>query len=169
MQQPPFRIGYGMDFHRLESGRPLMIGGVEVPFERGATGHSDADVLLHAVCDALLGAAALGDIGLHFPDTAQEFKNIDSKILLERTTKLIVESGYVIGNIDATVNLEQPKISSYKDAMIRLIAQICGIADNQVSVKATTSEQMGFVGRGEGIAAYATALIFSNNTHSQSR
>ena len=155
----PLRIGFGIDFHQLVTGRDLWIGGVQLPHTKGALGHSDADVLLHAICDALLGAACLGDIGTHFPDTSDEFKNIDSKILLEKTFNLIEQSGYKIGNIDSTVCLESPKIKSFIPQMQKVIATILSIDENAVSVKATTSEKMGFVGREEGIAAYATVLL----------
>lgn len=155
----PFRIGFGIDFHRLETGRNLWIGGVKLEHHKGAVGHSDADVLLHAICDAMLGAACLGDIGLHFPDTDPAYKNIDSKILLKRSNELIRKAGYQVGNIDSTVCLELPKIKPYSREMQKVIAGILGIHENQVSIKATTSERMGFVGREEGIAAYATALL----------
>jgi 2-C-methyl-D-erythritol 2,4-cyclodiphosphate synthase len=154
------RIGYGIDFHQLVAGRDLWIGGVKIPHTKGALGHSDADVLLHAICDALLGAAALGDIGVHFPDTSQEFKNIDSKILLARTRQLITDAGYQIGNIDSTLCLEAPKIKPYVAAMRTTIAEILGIAETAVSIKATTTEKMGFVGREEGLVAHATCLLF---------
>ncbi len=154
------RIGYGIDFHQLVEGRDLWIGGVKIPHTKGALGHSDADVLLHAICDALLGAAALGDIGVHFPDTSQEFKNIDSKILLARTRQLITDAGYQIGNIDSTLCLEAPKIKPYVAAMRTTIAEILGIAETAVSIKATTTEKMGFVGREEGLVAHATCLLF---------
>ncbi len=156
----PFRTGLGIDFHQLEAGRKFVIGGVEVPFEKGARGHSDADVLLHAICDALLGAAALGDIGIHFPDTDAAYKNIDSKILLKKVIALVDAAGFRVGNIDATVCLEAPKLKPYKDAMQILIAEICKVDIGTVSIKATTNEKMGFVGRGEGVAAYATAMIY---------
>jgi 2-C-methyl-D-erythritol 2,4-cyclodiphosphate synthase len=139
----------------------LWIGGIKLPHSKGALGHSDADVLLHAICDAMLGAACLGDIGLHFPDTADEFKNIDSKILLQKTYQLIGEAGYKIENIDSTICLEQPKIKPHVPEMQRVIASILSINENAVSIKATTSEKMGFVGREEGIAAYATVLLIS--------
>lgn len=155
----PFRIGYGIDFHRLEKGRGLWIGGVKLEHHSGAVGHSDADVLLHAICDAMLGAACLGDIGVHFPDTDQAYKNIDSKILLKKTNELIKNAGYCVGNIDSTVCLELPKIKPYSHEMQKVIARILGIGETQVSIKATTSEKMGFVGREEGIAAYATVLL----------
>ncbi|MEO8823313.1 MAG: 2-C-methyl-D-erythritol 2,4-cyclodiphosphate synthase [Ginsengibacter sp.] len=157
----PFRIGYGIDFHRLEEGRDLWIGGVKLEHHKGAVGHSDADVLLHAICDAMLGAACLGDIGIHFPDTDSAYKNIDSKILLKRSNELIKKAGYRLGNIDSTVCLELPKIKPYSHEMQMVIAEILEIKENQVSIKATTSERMGFVGREEGIAAYATVLLTS--------
>lgn len=158
-----FRIGFGIDFHQLVDGRDLWIGGVKLPHIKGALGHSDADVLLHAICDALLGAACLGDIGVHFPDTSDDFKNIDSKKLLQKTFMLVAEAGYKIENIDSTVCLEQPKIRQYIPAMQNVIATILSLNENAVSVKATTSEKMGFVGREEGVAAYATALLISIN------
>jgi 2-C-methyl-D-erythritol 2,4-cyclodiphosphate synthase len=158
-----FRIGFGIDFHQLVPGRDLWIGGVKLPHVKGALGHSDADVLLHAICDALLGAACLGDIGIHFPDTSTDFKNIDSKILLQKTFMLIAEAGYKVENIDSTVCLEQPKIKQYIPEMQKAIASILSLNENAVSIKATTSEKMGFVGREEGIAAYATALLISFN------
>lgn len=141
-----------------------MLGGVEIPHTKGALGHSDADVLLHAICDALLGAACLGDIGVHFPDTSLEFKGIDSKLLLQRTAMLIGEAGYQVGNIDSTVCLEAPKIKSFIPEMQRVIASILGIEENAVSIKATTTEKMGFVGRQEGVVAYASTLIYSKET-----
>lgn len=156
-----FRIGFGIDFHQLVEKRDLWIGGIKLLHSKGALGHSDADVLLHAICDAMLGAACLGDIGLHFPDTADEFKNIDSKILLQKTYQLIGEAGYKIENIDSTICLEQPKIKPHVPEMQRVIASILSINENAVSIKATTSEKMGFVGREEGIAAYATVLLIS--------
>lgn len=157
------RIGYGIDFHQLTEGRDLWIGGVKIPHTKGALGHSDADVLLHAICDALLGAACLGDIGKHFPDTAQEFKNIDSKILLKKTVELIKQEGYSIVNIDSSLCLETPKIKPYIEQMQQTIANICEVKINDVSIKATTTEKMGFVGREEGLIAYSTVLIERNN------
>ncbi len=153
------RIGYGIDFHQLVEGRDLVIGGVTIPHHKGALGHSDADVLLHAICDALLGAACLGDIGVHFPDTSSEFKNIDSKILLAKTRSLIEAEGYAIGNIDASLCLEAPKIKPYVAQMQETIAGILGIGIKDVSIKATTTETMGFVGREEGLVAHAVCLI----------
>jgi 2-C-methyl-D-erythritol 2,4-cyclodiphosphate synthase len=154
-----FRIGYGIDFHQLAEGRELWLGGVLIPYHKGAVGHSDADVLLHAICDALLGAACLGDIGVHFPDTDAAYKNIDSKLLLKRTYELITEAGYAIGNIDSTLCLEAPKIKPYVPQMQAVIAEILQLSINDVSIKATTTEKMGFVGRGEGLVAHAVALL----------
>lgn len=156
------RIGQGVDFHQLVEGRDLFIGGVQIPYHKGALGHSDADVLLHAICDALLGALCLGDIGLHFPDTSSEFKNIDSKILLKRTAELIAAEGYKVVNIDATLCLEAPKIKPYVPQMQSTIAAILGLTDRDVSIKATTTEKMGFVGRGEGLVAYANCLLIKD-------
>jgi len=154
-----YRIGSGVDFHKLAEGRDLWIGGVKIPHSKGAVGHSDADVLLHAICDALLGSACLGDIGIHFPDTDAAFKNIDSKILLQRTIEIIKKEGYRIVNIDTTLCLQIPKIKPYAEQMQKVIADITGISINDVSIKATTTEQMGFVGREEGLMAYATVLV----------
>ena len=153
------RIGMGVDFHQLVEGRELWIGGVQIPHNKGALGHSDADVLLHAICDALLGAACLGDIGVHFPDTAAEFKNIDSKILLKKTLELINAAGYGIINIDTALCLQSPKIKPYVQEMQQTISGILGLSKKDVSIKATTTEQMGFVGREEGLMAYATVLL----------
>lgn len=157
----PFRIGFGIDFHQLKEGRALWIGGIKLEHTKGALGHSDADVLLHAICDAMLGAANLGDIGLHFPDSDASFENIDSKILLKRTNELVINAGYHIGNIDSTICLEFPKIKPYASQMKKVIAEILAVDENQVSIKATTSEKMGFVGREEGVAAYATVLLMA--------
>jgi 2-C-methyl-D-erythritol 2,4-cyclodiphosphate synthase len=154
-----FRIGSGIDFHQLAEGRELWIGGVKIPHSKGAVGHSDADVLLHAICDALLGAACLGDIGLHFPDTDQAYKNIDSKILLKRTMELVSKEGYAVVNIDSTLCLQSPKIKPYVQQMQEVIAAITGLTVKDVSIKATTTEKMGFVGREEGLVAYATVLL----------
>lgn len=154
-----YRIGFGVDFHQLVEGRRLWLGGVEVPHVKGAKGHSDADVLLHAICDAMLGAVALGDIGVHFPDTSAEFKDIDSKILLKRTHSLIHERGYRVVNIDSTLCLEAPKVKAYVPQMQDVISRILGLTIDDVSIKATTTEKMGFIGREEGVAAYATALL----------
>lgn len=154
-----YRIGFGVDFHQMAEGRELWLGGVLIPHTKGAIGHSDADVLLHAICDALLGAACLGDIGIHFPDTDASYKNIDSKILLKKTIELITKEGYAIVNIDTTLCLEEPKIKSHINAMQNAIAEIAGITERSISIKATTTEQMGFVGRKEGLVAYATVLL----------
>lgn len=154
-----FRIGQGIDFHQLAEGRELWIGGVKLEHNKGAVGHSDADVLLHAICDALLGAASLGDIGLHFPDTDAAYKNIDSKILLQRTADLVRREGYAIVNIDSTLCLEKPKIKPYVPEMQATIARICGLSVKEVSIKATTTEKMGFVGREEGLTAQAAVLL----------
>jgi 2-C-methyl-D-erythritol 2,4-cyclodiphosphate synthase len=154
-----YRIGSGVDYHQLVPGRDLWIGGVKIPHTKGALGHSDADVLLHAICDAMLGALALGDIGFHFPDTDNSFKDIDSKILLIRSTELIEAKGYKVINIDSTLCLEAPKIKSYIPQMQQTIAEIVHVLISDVSVKATTTEKMGFVGREEGLKAYATVLL----------
>lgn len=155
----PFRIGFGFDVHRLESGRDFFLGGILIPHNKGALGHSDADVLIHSICDALLGAANLGDIGKHFPDTSADFKNIDSKILLERVTSLVHENGYAIGNVDCTLCLEKPKIAKHIPEMQQVLSRIMKIEINDVSIKATTNEKMGFIGREEGVTSYAVALI----------
>lgn len=155
------RIGMGVDFHQLTIERELWLGGVKIPHTKGALGHSDADVLLHAICDALLGAACLGDIGVHFPDTDAAFKNIDSKILLAKTGELIKAEGYSIINIDTALCLQAPKIKPYISAMQQTIAGILGLSEKDISIKATTTEKMGFVGREEGLMAYATVLLQS--------
>ena len=154
------RVGFGYDVHQLVEGRDLWLGGVLIPHEKGALGHSDADVLLHAICDAILGAAALGDIGQHFPDTSEDFKGIDSKILLARTCELLRSHGWEISNIDSTLCLERPKVMKHSNQMKAAISEVAGIASDQISIKATTSEKMGFVGREEGVNAYAVALIY---------
>ena len=154
-----FRIGSGIDFHQLAPGKDLWIGGVRIPHNTGALGHSDADVLLHAICDAILGAACLGDIGIHFPDTSEEFKNIDSKILLQKCLQLIKSKGFAIVNIDSTVCLQEPKIKSYIPAMQKTIAEILSLDTTNISIKATTTEEMGFIGRKEGISANAVVLL----------
>jgi 2-C-methyl-D-erythritol 2,4-cyclodiphosphate synthase len=153
------RIGQGIDFHQMVEGRDFWLGGVHIPHHKGALGHSDADVLLHAICDALLGALGLGDIGMHFPDTDASFKNIDSKILLQRTFDLIKREGYHIVNIDSTVTLEAPKIKPYVAQMQLAIADILNISIKDISIKATTTEKMGYVGREEGVVAYAVVLL----------
>jgi 2-C-methyl-D-erythritol 2,4-cyclodiphosphate synthase len=153
------RVGFGYDVHQLTENRELWLGGVQIPHDKGALGHSDADVLLHAVCDALLGAAGKRDIGFYFPDTSSEFKNIDSKILLKRTIQVLKDDGWKVGNIDSTLCMERPKIMSFVPEMKKVISSICEIEEDDVSIKATTSEKMGFVGREEGVNAYAVALI----------
>lgn len=153
------RTGFGFDVHQLIEGRELWLGGIQIPYQKGALGHSDADVLLHAICDALLGALALGDIGKHFPDTSSEFKNIDSKILLRKTVELIKKEGYRVNNIDSTLCLEEPKIGNYIIEMQKVIAEIVEVDMNAVSIKATTSEKLGYVGSKEGVNAYATVLL----------
>ena len=154
-----YRIGSGVDFHQLQKGRELWIGGVNIPFKKGALGHSDADVLLHAICDALLGALALGDIGIHFPNTSDEFKNIQSTVLLQRTVDMIRQKGYAVVNIDSTICLQEPKLKPYTAEMRKIISTITGVSENDVSIKATTTEEMGFIGKGKGIMAYATVLL----------
>jgi 2-C-methyl-D-erythritol 2,4-cyclodiphosphate synthase len=154
-----FRVGMGVDFHQLAEGRVLMIGGVAIPHHKGALGHSDADVLLHAICDALLGALALGDIGVHFPNTDPQYRDIDSKILLQKSFEKILEKGYRVVNIDSTLCLEAPKIKPYIGQMQQVIAGILDISVEDISVKATTTEKMGFAGREEGLYAYATVLL----------
>lgn len=154
-----YRIGSGIDFHQLVEGRDLWLGGVKIPHHKGALGHSDADVLLHAICDALLGALCLGDIGVHFPDTEAAYKDIDSKILLQQTANLIAAEGYAVVNVDSTLCLQSPKIKSYVGQMQEVIAAILGITVKDVSIKATTTEQLGFVGREEGLVATATVLL----------
>lgn len=153
------RIGQGIDFHRLVNGRELWLGGVLIPSEKGSLAHSDGDVLLHAICDALLGAAGLRDIGYHFPDNDQAYKDIDSKILLGKTIELVTEKGFRVVNIDSTVCLEQPKLSPYIPEMQKVIAAVAGTGPDSVTVKATTTEQLGFTGRGEGIVALASVLL----------
>ena len=156
------RIGQGYDVHRLVPGRALILGGVNIPYEKGLDGHSDADVLLHAIMDALLGAAALGDIGKHFPDTSDEFKGIDSKILLERVMALIRQEGWEVGNVDITIALQRPKLAPHIRSMRDTLASVMGIGADRVSVKATTTEKLGFVGRSEGCEVYAVALLTKN-------
>lgn len=154
-----YRTGIGFDVHAFQAGRKLFLGGVEIPFEKGLAGHSDADVLLHAVCDAMLGALALGDIGVHFPNTDQKYKDIDSKVLLGEVNKLIAEKGYKVGNIDSFLAIEAPKISPYADKMRETISSILSVSTDQISIKATTTEKLGFIGRGEGVSAFATVLL----------
>jgi 2-C-methyl-D-erythritol 2,4-cyclodiphosphate synthase len=153
------RIGYGFDVHQLAEGYDLWLGGVKIPHTKGSVGHSDADVLLHAMCDAILGALALGDIGQHFPDTDSNYKGIDSKLLLEKVILLAHEKGYRVGNIDSSLCLERPKVMKYAAEMRTIIAHICQIEADDVSIKATTSEKMGYVGREEGLWASAVVLM----------
>jgi len=155
------RIGFGYDVHALTEGRKLALGGIIVPHHKGSLGHSDGDALIHAICDAMLGALSLGDIGQHFKDTDPAYKDIDSKILLRRTMELVNREGWSIGNIDSTVLLEKPKIMAYIDAMRTTLAEVLNIQPGQISVKATTNEKMGFVGREDGVAAYAIVLLQS--------
>ncbi len=155
-----FRIGYGYDVHAFSEGLPLVLGGVKIPHSHGLVAHSDGDVAIHALCDALLGAAALGDIGLHFPDTSADYAGIDSKILLRRVAGMVREKGYEIGNVDCTIRMQRPRLRSYIDAMRAAIADAMGVDDDRVSVKATTTEHLGFEGRGEGVSVSAVALIY---------
>lgn len=154
------RIGFGFDVHQLKDNHPFWLGGIRIPHEKGAFGHSDADVLIHAICDALLGAANLGDIGKHFPDTSADFKNIDSKILLSRVCELINNNGFEIGNLDVTLCLEKPKIASHIPEMMDVLCSVMELPQSDLSIKATTNEKMGFIGRQEGVTAYAVALLF---------
>jgi 2-C-methyl-D-erythritol 2,4-cyclodiphosphate synthase len=156
------RVGFGYDVHALTPQRPLWLGGIRLEHPLGLAGHSDADVLIHAICDALLGAANMRDIGYHFPDTAGTYKDIDSKILLARTMELLRQAGYELGNIDATIAAEQPKLSPHIPAMQSCLAQVMAVSPSDISIKATTTEHLGFTGRQEGIAAYATVLIVSS-------
>lgn len=153
------RVGQGYDVHQFAENRELWLGGIKIPYTKGLLGHSDADVLIHAICDALLGAAHLGDIGYHFPDNSDKFKDIDSKILLKKSVELIAEKGYRVGNIDAVVMAQKPKLRPHVQAMEECLARVIGIDADRVSVKATTTEKLGFVGREEGMAAMATVLI----------
>jgi 2-C-methyl-D-erythritol 2,4-cyclodiphosphate synthase len=157
------RIGQGIDFHQLEEGRELWLGGINVPSAKGSVAHSDGDVLIHAICDALLGAAGLGDIGYHFPDTDEAYRGIDSKILLGKTVKLIQSEGYTIINIDSTICLEEPRLSGHINEMRDCLSEVCGIGRKLISIKATTTEKMGFTGRGEGIMAMAAVLLNKKN------
>ena len=159
MERLPFRIGHGYDVHRLVENRKLILGGVEIPYEKGLLGHSDADVLLHAVSDALLGALALGDIGKHFPDTDPAYAGADSLKLLELVVEKVREQGYAVGNLDATVLCQKPKLAPYIDSMREKIAAACGVSAEQVSVKATTEERLGFTGEGLGISAHCVCLL----------
>tara|TARA_B100000131_G_scaffold287609_1_gene298359 strand:- start:287 stop:769 length:483 start_codon:yes stop_codon:yes gene_type:complete len=153
------RIGHGYDVHKLEEGKKFVVGGIEIEHNKGAVGHSDADVVIHVICDALLGALSLGDIGKHFPDTDQKYKGIDSKILLEKVMKLVIENQYYISNLDITILLEKPKLRDQIDSMRKKLSEIMDIELSQISIKATTTEGLGFVGREEGIAAHCVCLI----------
>ncbi|GAB4132569.1 MAG: 2-C-methyl-D-erythritol 2,4-cyclodiphosphate synthase [Bacteroidia bacterium] len=159
---PNIRVGFGFDVHRLEEGRDLWLGGIKIPAEKGCEGHSDADVLLHAVCDALLGAASLRDIGYHFPNTASEYKNADSKVLLKRVVELLDEQGWKIINVDATLCMERPKINPHIPAMKETLAPILKIDQDRISIKATTNEKLGYIGSEDGANAYAVALIYKD-------
>ena len=154
------RVGYGYDVHKLVKNRDLVLGGIKIHFDFGLEGHSDADVLIHSICDALLGAASMRDIGYHFPDNSAKFNNIDSKILLAKTAKLIRSKGYEIGNIDVTVCLQKPKLKDYIPEMIKILTKVLEIEEDDLSIKATTTEKLGFVGREEGICSSAVAIIF---------
>ncbi len=159
-----FRIGFGIDVHRFSQDRKLMLGGLEIPSDKGLLGHSDADLVIHAICDALLGAAALRDIGFHFPDTNPAFKDADSKKLLARVADLMHQKGWLIGNIDCTIALQSPKISSFIPGMQKVLAAILGIEPENISIKATTTEGLGYEGRQEGATAYAVALIYRDSS-----
>lgn len=159
----PFRVGMGYDVHPLVPGRKMVLGGVTIPSPFGPDGHSDADVLIHAIADALLGSLALGDIGQHFPPTDSQFKDIDSRIILQKVLELVAEKGYLVGNLDSIVVLQQPKIASYIPEIRKEIASILHLDAESVSVKATTTEKLGFIGRGEGISAYATVMVVLND------
>lgn len=161
IQDMDIRIGNGYDVHALAQGLPLWLGGVKIESETGCVAHSDGDVAIHALCDALLGALALGDIGRHFPDSSDEFKGIDSKILLKRTMKMVSEAGYRVGNADITIALQRPKLAPYIGNMREILARVMGVPVSAVSVKATTTERLGFVGRSEGCEVYASVLLFS--------
>lgn len=160
MHKLPFRTGLGFDVHRLEAGYDLWLGGIKIEHEKGLEGHSDADVALHALSDALLGSLGLGDIGVHFPPTDMKYKGIDSKILLREVCALIRKEGYEIGNVDVTIAAERPKLNPHIPAMRTCMAEVMGISEGQISLKATTTERLGFTGREEGISAYATALVY---------
>ena len=153
------RVGFGFDVHRLDEGQPFFLGGIKIPHTKGAVGHSDADVLIHTICDAILGAADLRDIGFHFPDTDGKYKGIDSKILLKDVMALVRKEGYELSNVDATIALQTPKINPYVPEMKSILAQTMGVTPGQISIKATTTEKLSFVGREEGVSAYAVALI----------
>ena len=153
------RVGFGFDVHRLDEGQPFFLGGIKIPHSKGAVGHSDADVLIHTICDAILGAADLRDIGFHFPDTDGKYKDVDSKILLKDVMALVRKEGYELSNVDATIALQVPKVNPYVPEMKSVLAQTMGVTPSQISIKATTTEKLSFVGREEGVSAYAVALI----------
>ncbi len=157
------RIGFGFDIHQLREGLDFWLGGIKIPYEKGSYGHSDADVLIHAICDALLGAANLGDIGKHFPDSDLRFKNIDSKVLLKEVDSLLKKNGYSINNIDSTICLQEPKIEKYINEMQKTLSHCISLEQENISIKATTSEKLGFIGKKEGVSAYAVVLIKKNN------
>ena len=157
------RIGFGFDIHQLREGLDFWLGGIKIPYEKGSYGHSDADVLIHAICDALLGAANLGDIGKHFPDSDPRFKNIDSKVLLKEVDSLLKKNGYSINNIDSTICLQEPKIEKYINEMQKNLSHCISLDQENISIKATTSEKLGFIGKKEGVSAYAVVLIKKNN------
>ena len=157
------RIGFGFDIHQLREGLDFWLGGIKIPYEKGSYGHSDADVLIHAICDALLGAANLGDIGKHFPDSDQRFKNIDSKVLLKEVDSLLKKNGYSINNIDSTICLQEPKIEKYINKIQKTLSHCISLEQENISIKATTSEKLGFIGKKEGVSAYAVVLIKKNN------
>ena len=157
------RIGFGFDIHQLREGLDFWLGGIKIPYEKGSYGHSDADVLIHAICDALLGAANLGDIGRHFPDSDPRFKNIDSKVLLKEVDSLLKKNGYSINNIDSTICLQEPKIEKYINKIQKTLSHCISLEQENISIKATTSEKLGFIGKKEGVSAYAVVLIKKNN------
>ena len=157
------RIGFGYDVHQLSPGLKLVLGGIVIPYKKGPIGHSDGDTLIHAICDALLGAANLRDIGFHFPDTSDEFKGIDSKVLLRKTVNLLNDKGYSVGNIDCTLCLQKPRVMEYIPEMQKILSQVICIDEEDISIKATTTEKLGFIGSEKGIAAYAVALIYKKN------
>jgi len=160
-----FRTGFGFDVHAFAENRKLIIGGIEIPNDKGLEGHSDADVLIHAICDAMLGALSLGDIGIHFPDTEVKWKNADSAVLLKNVNELIQAKGYELGNLDCVLAMEKPKISPYIDRMKNRIAEILSVDSDQISIKATTTEKLGFVGRSEGVACFATVLLMQKDSN----
>lgn len=161
--KPNFRTGFGFDVHAFKEGRKLFLGGVEIPFDKGLEGHSDADVLLHAICDAMLGAAALGDIGIHFPNTDKKWENADSALLLKQVNELVESHGYKLGNLDCVLALEVPKVSPYINQIRKRISEILNSDIEQISIKATTTEKLGFVGRSEGVVSFANVLLLKKD------